>query len=234
MKSFNMNEYVGVKLTPVGIEALREKHERLLKSVSDNPIVSKTIGEFTPPETDEKGYTFMQMYKMMNAFGSFMKEGTIHFPLDMDILILEKDINEPTRESRKHSSNKGSVFALNLNSPVKVKLSLEGKEMLEEDLRTDQALLGNQRELKYPDTDAEGYTEIQITDMMRIFGKSMYHGNPKQPIDCDILISEEYLKEVVKSNQDDSTSANTLEGIVDQMIEEAANESPVTERPKAR
>ena len=65
MKTFNINSKVRIKLTPYGIEKLKEKHEKLSS-------LCPCIGKFTAPKADEDGYCEMQLWYVMTIFGEYM------------------------------------------------------------------------------------------------------------------------------------------------------------------
>jgi hypothetical protein len=65
---FNVNGYVWVKLTPVGLKILEDLHLWLKQSVPRLP-------EFTPPPADSDGYTRHQLWALMKDFGAYMTWG---------------------------------------------------------------------------------------------------------------------------------------------------------------
>lgn len=102
---FNINEVIGVKLTEVGIQYLRQRHERMQQ---EYPNIERS--EFTPPVPDERGFVRMQMWVMMQDFGEHLGmardnpiETTIDIPIEkgvMDLVdetstvALEKDLHQ--------------------------------------------------------------------------------------------------------------------------------------------
>jgi len=44
----------------------------MVKQYVNNPGVLKMLGEFKTPDVDENGYTQMQMWEVMHAFGNYM------------------------------------------------------------------------------------------------------------------------------------------------------------------
>ncbi len=47
--------------------------------------------------------------------------------------------------------------------------------------------------------DDNGYTQMQLWEVMHIFGDYLYHGNPNLPFEMNITISDEYLKDKERS-----------------------------------
>ena len=84
----------------------------------------------------------------------------------------------------------------NINYYVKIKLTEAGIAILKN--RHD-SILKSTGEFKNPEVDENGYTEMQMCDVMYVFGKYMYSGNTNPPFETTIAISEEYLKEPKKS-----------------------------------
>ena len=94
MKEFNINDYVNIKLTEAGIAILKRRHDNILKAYAGNPEVLKTLGEFKTPEVDENGYTQMQMWEVMQAFGNYMYNGDPNIPFEMNIAISEEYLKD--------------------------------------------------------------------------------------------------------------------------------------------
>ena len=65
---FNVNEYVWVKLAPIGLAILKCHHDGLRATFPNLP-------EFTPPPTDENGYARFQLWSLMEDFGDYMAWG---------------------------------------------------------------------------------------------------------------------------------------------------------------
>lgn len=82
MKNFNINNYVRIKLTPLGMKILKEKHKELRK-------YDKGVGKFVPSEQDEDGYCSMQLWQVMAIFGAYMNAYD-DAPFNMDIRIDDK------------------------------------------------------------------------------------------------------------------------------------------------
>jgi len=62
MIDFNINNYVHVKLTEVGVNEMKRQHEQLKESFPK-------LGEFKLPSTDDDGWSKWQMHSLMNTFG---------------------------------------------------------------------------------------------------------------------------------------------------------------------
>jgi len=78
-RSFNINDYVKVKLTDYGREKYREFWNKFgLKALK--------------LKEDENGYTSFQMWDLMQVFGSHMRLGGRNC-FDLDIVIEEKDLH---------------------------------------------------------------------------------------------------------------------------------------------
>ena len=60
--SFNINEYVKVKLNESGLNELERQHEELRQRLL-------SVGEFRPPKVDEDGYSKFQMHDLMKRLG---------------------------------------------------------------------------------------------------------------------------------------------------------------------
>ncbi len=65
---FNVNEYVMVKLTDVGIAELKRQHEDLVE-------MFPKAGKFEPPKVDDEGFSKWQLHDLMNRFGHLMTLG---------------------------------------------------------------------------------------------------------------------------------------------------------------
>mgnify|MGYP003291933549 CR=1 FL=1 len=86
----------------------------------------------------------------------------------------------------------------NINNYVKVKLTKEGVKILKSQYNemlkqmTPQARK-SMVSFKKPKADKDGYSEFQLWELMKHFGKYMYNGNINPPFESTIKISEEYL-----------------------------------------
>ena len=93
MKTLNINSYVKIKLTPFGIEKLKEEHENLRNKCAS--IGNITIAETLEiPEVDEEGYSKMQLWKVMNIFGKYLYNGSINLPFETNIQIEDTQFEE--------------------------------------------------------------------------------------------------------------------------------------------
>lgn len=97
MKNFNINQYVGVKLTEEGLKILETEHNEILRSIP--PKAAESLGPFVAPPVDEEGYSQIQFWQLMYYFGKHMYNGNPNIPFDMDIKIADEDLIE-------HTSNK--------------------------------------------------------------------------------------------------------------------------------
>jgi len=77
---FNVNEYVRVKLTPKGIQILKNAQEARQKQF---PAV-RTFETFRMPEVDSEGYTKYQLWDLMDTFGNFVGPG-LELPFETEI-----------------------------------------------------------------------------------------------------------------------------------------------------
>lgn len=93
----------------------------------------------------------------------------------------------------------------NINSDVNIKLTDAGIVILKsrhenmlKKYADNPAVLKRLGEFKTPEVDENGYTRMQMWEVMNIFGKYMYNGNPDLPFEMNIAISEEYLNNLKK------------------------------------
>ena len=68
MKEFNVNDYVWVRLTPLGYQIHREHQTSLVPHYP-----------YTPPETDDEGWTRFQLWGLMQIFGPKISWGQLPF-----------------------------------------------------------------------------------------------------------------------------------------------------------
>lgn len=80
---FNVNECVWVKLTQAGLKILKHNDDRLRQFFPELP-------PFTPPATDENGYSRYQLWALMNDFGQYMTWGG-KSPFETDIFFETKE-----------------------------------------------------------------------------------------------------------------------------------------------
>ena len=83
-KKFNINHYIKVQLTPLGLKMLKAQHDELKQYVTN-------LGEFVAPVVDEEGYTSFQMWSFMSTFGNSITLGSAELPFKTDTLIEIKD-----------------------------------------------------------------------------------------------------------------------------------------------
>lgn len=75
----NVNEWVKVKLKAEGIAELERQHNELRERLPK-------LKPFSPPKTDDEGYTKFQLHCLMNRFGHMMVLGA-EPPFELDILV---------------------------------------------------------------------------------------------------------------------------------------------------
>ena len=80
---FNVNKYVRVRLTDYGRQIHRENFDRL------NVFSRGALGEYTPPEEDENGWSEWQMWCLMGEFGRALKTPTANIPFESEIELVE-------------------------------------------------------------------------------------------------------------------------------------------------
>lgn len=100
MKDFNINNYVGVKLTDEGLKILEFQHNELLKEMT--PEAAKMVGEFKTPHVDEEGYSQIQLWKLMHSFGRYMYNGNPNPPFEVDIKISDNHLIQHTTNKSKN------------------------------------------------------------------------------------------------------------------------------------
>lgn len=88
---FNVNDYVKVRLTDLGISILKERHDNLNNMILVNG--GKGLGEFEL-KRDEEGYTKFPLWDLMNTFGHVMVMG-FEVPFDTNIIVTK---GEPISE----------------------------------------------------------------------------------------------------------------------------------------
>lgn len=77
---FNVNNYVRVKLTDIGRDALRKEHENLYRLFDKVP-------EYLPPKEDADGWSEWQLWDLMNKLGPHCRNGA-HVPFSTEIEIV--------------------------------------------------------------------------------------------------------------------------------------------------
>ena len=78
LRPFNINSHVRVKITKLGLEHMKRKHDELMSSYPEHP--------FVPPKVDSQGYARMQMHDVMYQFGEKCHNG-MGVPIETEILI---------------------------------------------------------------------------------------------------------------------------------------------------
>lgn len=72
--SFNINDEILIKLTPIGKDLLKKEHDELFKMYTAEN--KKDLGiEFTIPKEDEDGYSEWQLWKLMSILGKYCYNG---------------------------------------------------------------------------------------------------------------------------------------------------------------
>ncbi len=66
---FNVNHYVHIRLTPLGIEELVKQHAKL-------KTFCPSLGDFMIPKTDSEGWSRWQLHEVMERFGHLMTLGS--------------------------------------------------------------------------------------------------------------------------------------------------------------
>lgn len=107
MKQINLNSQVKVKLTEEGIKILESNHNCLLKQYGGGAKAKKLFGEFIPPQVDENGYSFFQLWVLMNTFGNYMYNGNMNPPFEMNIIIEDQYLEKVEPKILKLSKDKG-------------------------------------------------------------------------------------------------------------------------------
>ncbi len=84
---------------------------------------------------------------------------------------------------------------LNINSNVRIKLTPFGIAKLaanHEELRSSRPSIGK---FTPPETDKDGYCEMQLWEIMSTFGEDMYMGNMHLPFETNIQIDDAQFEE---------------------------------------
>ena len=63
---FNVNEYVWVKLTEAGLAELKRQRDELIE------LFPNCHADFTPPETDEDGWSRFQIHDLMHSLAHML------------------------------------------------------------------------------------------------------------------------------------------------------------------
>lgn len=81
---FNVNEWVKVKLTDIGLNELKRQHDELNERIRKNGGTG--FDEF-PYKPDKEGYYRFQLHYLMFKLGHLMKLG-YSSPFEMDIILI--------------------------------------------------------------------------------------------------------------------------------------------------
>lgn len=92
--TFNVNEYVWVKLTDYGRECHRKDHDDFVANIrrltGDDPKMP-----YSPPDEDSEGWSRWQGHELMRQFGPHMGIGFGPVPFETTIRLDSKDL-KPT------------------------------------------------------------------------------------------------------------------------------------------
>ncbi len=125
--------------------------------------------EMPPIEKDAEGWTKIQLHEVAHLFGSQMYNGNPHLPIG--ITFRTKAPGEKSPEAIKK-----------FNDDVLVKITPAGEQVRREyftKLRIDTPAI--QR-------DDEGWTKMQLREVLHLFGAKMHNGNPNLPIEYTFRI----------------------------------------------
>ena len=86
MKTFNVNSYVWIKLTKLGLRKLKERHNEIYKQC---PSVVK----LPPPEPDADGFCKLQLWDVMTICGPCGSNGA-NIPFETNIRINDSEFEE--------------------------------------------------------------------------------------------------------------------------------------------
>ncbi|MPS73986.1 MAG: hypothetical protein E2590_12700 [Chryseobacterium sp.] len=87
MKKFNINNTVKIKLTDLGCKVLADEHNQW--SVTED----HRTPEYYKNKCDEKGYYTIQLWQLMNIFGSSLSMGC-NLSFETNILIENSNLKE--------------------------------------------------------------------------------------------------------------------------------------------
>lgn len=92
MKSFNINNYVYVRLTPKGELVLRKHIENYREMFKEVDLPYNVDGSYpADPETGERKF---QMWDFCKIFGNHMGLGLVNIMVDCIIRIEDKDLTD--------------------------------------------------------------------------------------------------------------------------------------------
>lgn len=95
--SFNVNDEVRVKLTTVGIERMRRRHDEL------NKVVGGALGAFRQPKVDDDGWSRFQLWTLISELGGALTMGR---PVPFETTM---QISAQAIEARRAETGTGSV-----------------------------------------------------------------------------------------------------------------------------
>ena len=82
--SVNMNDYVRIKLTPLGRSILADQDA---KTAREFPYLAKHL---TSPKEDADGYSEWQLWYLANRLGPYLMNG-LDVPFETDILLARRE-----------------------------------------------------------------------------------------------------------------------------------------------
>ncbi len=87
----NLNDNVRVKLTPFGIQCMKDYHKWL--------FAPNVAPPFNPPVPDENGWTTMQMWLVLQEFGPYMHNGMTQIPFEDNVIeiVSKPDVPPPVQ-----------------------------------------------------------------------------------------------------------------------------------------
>jgi repressor LexA len=84
--TFNINDYVKVRLTDVGRQLHRKNWEDI---IPETPLKIEFLNKYQPPSEDNNGWSEWQMWDLMSEFGRYMYLNC-NPPFETEIEIVEK------------------------------------------------------------------------------------------------------------------------------------------------
>ena len=96
---FNINNEVRVKLTDEGIRIYEKRYRDITKRLPNE--AKKHMERFRRPESDEEGYSRMQLWELMNLYGEYMYNGNMDIPFETEIDIPDEYLISHTEQSGK-------------------------------------------------------------------------------------------------------------------------------------
>ncbi len=95
---YNLDDYVGVKLTKRGREIYKEFYDNLVKDMSDD--AKKRILNYEPLKDDE-GYLKLQLWELMNIFGRNLITGAETPFEEKEIKLYDEKLEKEEESARK-------------------------------------------------------------------------------------------------------------------------------------